>query len=551
MITVRPDNSITYNRLKNARKSVVFYPHFFTNEKIDAFINDINGNEYKQAITTMEKELTTLTHISYKSGCKTAGGMAYISLGTEQIIATRLDKKIIIPCVKGSVVILGDSFRLKWEVLLPELGIKLYDYQYTPKVYLSIPDRIENAKKLRELLKPIHELPIWKQCIQRCLNLDIVGKGSYGNVFKSSINCRPFAVKITKLKPEAVKHPYNTSVNSWHEVYFLKNIIRPLLQRKVCPNLPLLIDDFVCDDCRITIENENINSPCVITIVELANGDLKSYLSVKRTDEEIYSALFQIMAALHTIQMNGQIMNFDVKKENILYYDVVSGGYWKYRIHSRDYYVPNCGKLFILNDFGISRPMSPLYPIFKNGLFRLGSRYAMVHKDKFVPLNASSKDRLTSVEWLSGSKSSGVEFVMRENGMIPKVDLSLPEETVMYLRDVGIPLDSTKEEFYNHPEIIPPFEFYNDTQDAIRMFVGGKRTTQKGNHRFYTTISKKIVSELKEYVGKGAGMKDDIFSDQPSQVLAGYFIESFFGKFLEYTTMPKGKDRIIETYVIS
>ena len=79
------------------------------------------------------------------------------------------------------------------------------------------------------------------------------------------------------------------------------------------------------------------------------------------------------------------------------------------------------------------------------------------------------------------------------------------------------------------------------------MFTGGKRTTQKGNHKEYSTVPKKFIKELAPYLGKGDSSKDRIFSDDPAQVLAGYFIESFFG---EYRDKPQDS-KIIATYAIS
>ena len=269
---------------------------------------------------------------------------------------------------------------------------------------------------------------------------------------------------------------------------------------------------------------------------------MKEYLNYKKWSIHfLYSALFQIMAGLCAIQKYAQIMHFDIKKENILYYKINPGGYFQYKILDQTFYVPNYGYLFIINDFGISRSMSPKYPMYKSEkdkMFRLGSRYASVKDKKFIPINAT--DEINSEEkvvpsnkimWSDDTTSYGAEFRMyrKDNRIAGNTEV------------LGINqfLDSQK---------YPPFEFYNDTQDVIRMFVGGKRTTQKGFHRVHPNVSKKFIKQLTPYLGKGDSMTDRKFSTNPSEVLACYFILDFFLKFTKYTRKPK--QEIIGIYEI-
>ena len=122
----------------------------------------------------------------------------------------------------------------------------------------------------------------------------------------------------------------------------LKDIIKPLIAKDVCPNLLLFIDTFLCEKCDFIFRKGDASHPCVITFMELASGDLRDYLKFATpSNAELYSALFQIMAGLHAIQMSGQILNNDIKSKNILYYDVKPGGYWHYKIGKKNFYVPN------------------------------------------------------------------------------------------------------------------------------------------------------------------------------------------------------------------
>ena len=144
--------------------------------------------------------------------------------------------------------------------------------------------------------------------------------------------------------------------------------------------------------------------------MELASSDMRDYLKFMiPTDNEIYSALFQIMAGIHAIQMSGQILNNDIKSKNILVYDVKPGGYWHYKIGKYDFNVPNYGKMFVINDFGVSTLYDlnfQLYPDKKRRTFNLGSRFAINIDGIFSPIEAGLEytnnelQKTKSVKWL-------------------------------------------------------------------------------------------------------------------------------------------------------
>jgi serine/threonine protein kinase len=557
MITIREGQDfIPYNNIKNPEEKILFYPDIFSGKIIKKVIDNIY-TENTSIILCLTVGIAQLTQKIYKieSSQQSQGSLAFIILQDGKVKIMSRKNKYVFPCKKGSLLIFGAEFRRDAEFSIPTASIRLVEENYLPSIYLNTEKRLQYGEMVYSKLENVRSLPIWKQCPQNILDLSIIGKGSYGNVYKGNIGSLKFAVKFSKLKPESIQKPFSRDFASWYEVFFLKDIFRPLIQENVCPNLPLIYDAFTCKDCKLVINEKEEEHPCVITIVELANGDLKDYLSREElSEDEIYSALFQIMAGLCTIQKYGQILNFDVKKENILFYKVTPGGYFQYTIMNKTFFVPNYGYLFIINDFGISRSMSPKYPMYKNEkdlTYRLGSRYAFIKDGKFVPIKVQkqidSEDNVVpanEITWDDGTISTGAEFRMyRKNGKLARIkglkDVFL---NFSYFTEVAL-LD-----FFENPETIPPFEFYNDTQDAIRMFVGGKRTTQKGFHREQKNVSKRIIEELRPYVGKGESMKDGIFSKDPAQVLACYFILDFFGKHTNYLEKPD--DEIIGVYKI-
>jgi serine/threonine protein kinase len=468
-------------------------------------------------------------------------------------------KEITLDVEKGTLIILKENFREYWNYIFPRhLCVTFFNSDILPlaDIYLDQTHRSHLLQVVKDKLRDIKRRPLGKQCVSKILSLDnLLGRGDYGNVYLATLNDFQFAVKLSKLKPGAVDNPYSRYNASWYEVLIMQDVLRPLILDQICPNLPLLIDSFVCDKCTLTIRDTTEDQPCVTTITELANGSIRDFFKYHNPKpEEIYSALFQVMAGLHAIQLHGQIMNYDVKADNILFYNVTPGGYWVYVIHGKEYYVPNLGKLFILNDFGISRPMSPTFQLYRqetDQTFRLGSRFAMVKNGKFWPINAykdsdykGNRGKSSIVHWnKNGSPlitSRGSQYrLWKDSQEVMNSETELSKEQIKFLETEGLSTDPKSKDYFMNPEVIPPFEFYNDLQDAIRTFIGGKRTTQRGNHKRYPVITNTIYKSMKRFNGEGESMADLKFSKDPAQVLAGYFIERFFKE--KYSKKLKGK----------
>lgn len=545
MITVKEGCS-----RKDMEKNVLFFPSIFSGAIIQRIIQESSI----RSSTGLAVGLAMLTGKNF-GFTKTEGAIACISLSKESF-SYKGKKASLNP---GSLLLLNDKVRRENTLRLPKISILLYEQNYSPEIYLNTSKRLTQAKNVYKSLGTLRRLPKWEQCVQKNLPLKLLGKGSYGNVFQTMVGTIPCAVKLARIKEDMGDNTklYDKSVSCWHESIFLKDLLRPLIEKRICPNLPLFYGTFTCKSCDLVFEGEKCNSPCVISIMELASENMKQYFRTKRSLEEIYSALFQIAVAVYTIQYHLQMMNFDVKKENILVYKVLPGGYWLYKIMGIDYYVPNYGHLFVLADFGLARPMSPFFPVYKtcqDQTFRLGSRYAVVKDDIFVPFTVKNQmnekgelEPSSKIKWENGGISLGAEFRTPRNGTIPRLDVEFPPDLQYYLRSKKLPADVSDKNFYGNSDLVPPFEFFNDTQDVIRMFIGGKRTTQKGHHRQVDYLPKILEKQLKPYCSSYENAKEKVFSS-PEKVMAGYFIKSFFGKYTEY---KKSKFPIIETYKVS
>lgn len=392
--------------------------------------------------------------------------------------------------------------------------------------------------------------------------IELIGFGDWGNVYSARFksdkkNNYNYSLKMSRITEEDFKSPYTDSSTSWYEIWLIKDVLKPLIEYNICPNLPLFIDSFLCGRCNFIANEQETVLPCIITVTELAQGDFHTFLNYYTyTDKELYSALFQIMAGLYAIQMSGQILNNDIKSRNILFHTVKAGGYWHYKIKDYDFYVPNYGKLFILNDFGVSTLYNPnlqMYPNKTQTTFNLGSRYAININNKFYPFTSDmeyskgSYKRSPTVKWKDCDNdnvfyTTGATFrLLRETGEVVPSIVKLSSLQKKFLFDNNITIDSTTWEFFENSEIIPPFEFYNDVQDVLRMFTGGKRTTQRGNHKKYEKISSDFKKVIRPYMGESENSKDRVFDTHVHTVLASSFIMKFFTESVDYTKKPKGK----------
>jgi len=533
---------------KNYDNHILVFKNIFSDFCVDILTEKID----KKTIDLLAFNLCFLTngknlsHQCYKQKCL----KVCVSTENINIIFNKKDETVLsLKFNRGDIFIIGKKFQEKFNFKIPQSCIKLYHLNL-PDIYTTIKKRIRYGLSIKEKTEKIKVL---NKDIKNFCEMNLIGKGDYGNVFLSEYLCYRFAVKATKMGD---KKPESLNLNSnYHELYILKDIFKPLIEKNICPNLPYLYDSFFSEKKELVLRSEKINCPCVLSILELADGDLKKYLQKSRKIEELNSCLFQIMAGLHCIQHYPQIMNFDIKKENVLYYNTSPSGYWCYTIKGEKYYVPNYGKLFILNDFGISRTMSPSFKMYKNDnekTFRLGSRFGVIKDNLILPLNVEEqkngslfREKSPKIKWTDNDISKGAEFrINRETDEILTLECN-DKKILDFLKSKEIEFCSEK--FFNSPEIIPPFEFYNDTQDVLRMFVGGKRTTQRGNHSIPKNIPQKFSDNLKKYVGVSECCKSFFFSKDPSQLMAGYFIKSFFQ---DYKNKPKNC-KILDNFYIS
>lgn len=262
---------------------------------------------------------------------------------------------------------------------------------------MELNKRIKNYKKFQKLFKTsnLEKSNSWKElfsflvsfnntCIDRntyTLDNNIILKGSFNResvnadvVFGETTNKIKVAVKkipldeidlyyiedfkkIDNINPKKILES-NSDVLT--ELYFL-NKTTHLLNKKICNFLPFIYKYYICNDCEFNNNrvkskfSSNNKIPCLYVITEKADGDLEHYIIKKSTTEKkLYSAYLQIFIALYVIKKFYKIEHQDLHINNVLFFNINPGGYWKYKINGKIIYVPNYGALFILWDFAYS-----------------------------------------------------------------------------------------------------------------------------------------------------------------------------------------------------
>ena len=249
--------------------------------------------------------------------------------------------------------------------------------------------------------------------------VNIIQSGAFGSVYTSIIDLKTIiATKIARAPQTSkdflnaefktpsyfdeynlMKEKNNLGSYTWREWFALEIIIKPLILKGKCPNLPLMYNMFISENAFLPELEDFQKIPddsAAIYILEYANGGIiKKWLESdeQRTEEDYFIALFQIMAGLHAIQLN-QLVNNDIKYENILVYNIpkISNTYFCYIIDGNEYYIKNNGYLFIISDFGIATCYSPKYSIKskkKTGQYgtNLGNRSVMIIDNEYTYLD--------------------------------------------------------------------------------------------------------------------------------------------------------------------
>lgn len=300
---------------------------------------------------------------------------------------------------------------------------------------------------------------VWNMCLSKphskfrkaLKNVRHIGAGTFGMVYRGDFNGSDIVMKEAYIRKEEMKNiKYRKSGGitkaSYSDEYKTLLLINDLLETRMSPNFLFVYDLVLCDTCLI----RGKVGKCFNTIMEPADGDLK-HLSFEPSDAQDRSMLYQMLLGVTAMHKKFGIYHRDIKRLNTLFKVIPSGGYLQYIVDDYVFYVKNNGVLLFISDFGVSNVFSPKY----------GNKEYYGHRNVYVNdkglLEPIRCDGNHIINWITGMFGTFNRITQLNNKC--NVDLDIYDM-----------------------QRFPPQEFFNDIQDVLRMFYGGRKTVQPGYH---------------------------------------------------------------------
>jgi len=244
------------------------------------------------------------------------------------------------------------------------------------KNYINLDNRIKIFNLIDKYLKNIN--------ILQCLNTDnyitknqytINGKkiillnqigteSKYGSIFNTrGINEGNIHNMAIKLIPDSLENK--------NEIDILIESTRKVLAKESI-HLPIIYKVFICNAHEINnLLPDNIKNARKYYMIlnEYANGDLKTFLNniaIIKTEAIIKNTFMQIFLAIATFHKKFDMTHNDTHWGNFLYFKVKPGGYIKYKINKKEYYLENLGYLWVIWDFGKAKKITDTMILYKD-----------------------------------------------------------------------------------------------------------------------------------------------------------------------------------------
>lgn len=371
-------------------------------------------------------------------------------------------------------------------------------------------------------------------------NVAEIGRGSFGQIYRATLKTDhddKLVIKEAYLKPNEKRVlKQETSKNQKWEVIKKKSyphenrildLVNQLLLSRKCPNFVYVYNMAMCDGCKLpdVYEGRASTGSCYITFMESAQTDL-GHIDLIGFDEQL-SVLYQLLIAVHAIHRYYAIWHRDIKNSNVFVQLIKPGGYFEYVIDGKSYFVKNTGVVVYLSDFGVSDVLSPLYAFINY----YGHRNAEV-------MHSSQDVQGSKLYWKPISVSGRHSLYWEDTEMRSKVrgTSNLITNPTNIKSSVPININNSKK--------FPAFEFFDDIQDVIRMFVGGNQAAQSGKHIPMRTLHKDIKDLIKRnaaYLPK----KESIYRiyGTVKYVLAEEMLAQLYVK-------PRSVDNIVDRFVM-
>ncbi|AOC55236.1 hypothetical protein LCDVSa152R [Lymphocystis disease virus 3] len=383
-------------------------------------------------------------------------------------------------------------------------------------------DRVAYMQKVRTVLRSLNldrgsycitqENSVLREFLDEVQLLDI---GGFGRVYKISYKGLKFVLKEILLEDKDRRVLKDKDLLFWDqwtkfyplEIYVFK-LTDKLIETNKSPHFVYSAGGGLCSNCVLsTLNYTQKKGSCYVAAMELADFTLTDVLN-NLSDEDVKIAVQQLLLGLAVLHCEYGVVHGDLKTDNVLIKRVEPGGYVKYEMFGRNFYVKNKGLLFLIADFNVSKIYHGKYALTK---FR-GNKYAEAVSTGLSPgwgLEAGREIVLkpfSTRKFLSFHKNHKMEAV--ENRFLRSWFDENGEEIGKYTINrfsVGVNVGSDVVVDFNDTRKFYEFTFAHDIQDILAMFKGGRAFAQsyihKGRRKSVTflnglTLTRPNASEL-------------------------------------------------------
>ena len=402
-------------------------------------------------------------------------------------------------------------------------------------------NRVTESLKIKAFLENV-DIDQWKWCMENDDFLDVfdssvqIGAGTFGVVYRMTVGDTKLVVKEAALSAKEKKLAMKKAtgqvipISAYPYEYKLFDFIGDMLLSKNSPNFIFPYGIALCDTCN-PFGNKR-KSACYLTFMEYADGDMTLYKDLCASAKIQQNLLMQILMGVEAMHSKYGIMHGDIKLDNILLKTIRPGGYFKYTVKNalidETFYIENTGIVALLSDFGVSVSMLPKY-----SPDECGRRNALLVKKgdnlEFVPITCKYEvinmekgllGKARPLKWDDGTLST--YNTTRNNISTERMEPSIPINLDDVLR-------------------YPPFEFTIDILDALRLFAGGARMSQHGDHCGIVCHENSFHDKIAMIDRTPASTRIVYSKTHPEYVLASQMAKLF-------RVTPRNKLPVIEAY---
>jgi hypothetical protein len=182
-------------------------------------------------------------------------------------------------------------------------------------------------------------------------------RSNYGVIYRTSVKDMlgrfPIASKLYQLNEDNLK-----------EVQLNQVVSNNFVKNKLSRHFLLSYKSFICNSGDYNVPAVIKNKRYIISLNELAAGDLFALIRSSRTFYRKYdlmlNIILQCLLSIATFHKAGWIHQ-DCHPGNFLYQtNTDTAGYYHYLILGKHYYLKNCGYTMMIYDFGLAEPIKTM-----------------------------------------------------------------------------------------------------------------------------------------------------------------------------------------------